>query len=127
MGDTSSRLIRRGTGPVHDLRHGRGTSESIVGVEDGMSTLVLHRVTIAPGTQPGPYHLHRNAGNVYVGVSGEVEVRTADGTVVLGPGDAIHIPPGQPHATHNATSGPVELLALYDHPVSADFEVVEPA
>lgn len=110
---------------MRDLRHGRGRSEILVGPELGARHILLNRVTIEPGTDPGPYHRHDRAANTYITLTGILEV-VADGrTERLLPGDAIFVPPGHPHATHNPTAQPTVLLAVYDQPIEHDFVVVQ--
>jgi mannose-6-phosphate isomerase-like protein (cupin superfamily) len=116
-----AKLLRAGAAPDHDLRHGRGRSERLVGAADGMGAMVVSRVTIHPSTPPGPFHLHRGADNVYLAVEGTLEVRVDDEVHHLGAGEAIFIPAGRPHATHNPTLRPVRLLAIYDQPIENDF------
>lgn len=85
---------------------------------------MVDHVTIHPGTDPGPLHLHASAENVYVVLQGELDVSVESNTHRLRPGDAIYIPPNHAHATHNPSSLPVRLLAIYDRSIDDDFELV---
>jgi uncharacterized RmlC-like cupin family protein len=117
-------LVRAAEAPKRSLRHGRGGVTELLDPKLIAGGSVISKVVIDPGTQPGPFHLHEYATNVYIGLEGEAQIRVADQTVALGPFDLIFIPAGVPHATHNASDRPVSLLAMYDRSVTDDFVVV---
>jgi mannose-6-phosphate isomerase-like protein (cupin superfamily) len=115
-----SAIVSRGSdAQSRDLRLGRGR---VVRLTPEGLTPVVEQVTIDVRTPAGPYHLHRRATNTYVCLTGRLSVLLPDGTVTLGPGDTVVIPPGEPHATHNPGTSPAVLLAIYDRPVEDDFE-----
>lgn len=118
-------VVRAGTAPRHELRFGRGFSEALAVPAIGAGKLLVHKVTIRPGTEPGPYHLHRHAENVYLAMEGILEVIADGRRERLAPGDAIVIPAGIGHATHNPSAEPSVLLAIYDRPIAHDFELVD--
>lgn len=101
-------------------------SETLAGPAIGASAVLVHRVTIRPGTEPGPYHLHRHAENIYLALEGTLDVVAGGRQERLDPGDAIVIPAGVGHATHNPSREPSVLLAIYDKPIADDFELVDP-
>jgi mannose-6-phosphate isomerase-like protein (cupin superfamily) len=113
-------VVRAGTAPVGLLRLARGRSERLVET----SGLVVHLVTINPGSGPGPLHIHEAAQNTYLVLQGTLVVALDHMSLTLTEGDAVFIPAGEPHATQNATLEPVRLLAIYDASVDNDFEVV---
>jgi quercetin dioxygenase-like cupin family protein len=117
-------LVRAAEAATHDLRHGRGRSLRLLEPEMAGGAFSVSRVVIDPGTQPGPFHLHERANNIYIGLDGVTEVRVAEDTVALGPLDLVFIPSGVPHSTHNAGDQSVTLLAMYDRSVADDFVVV---
>jgi quercetin dioxygenase-like cupin family protein len=118
-------IVRAGEGHLRPLRKPGGRSEALVRPEMGARQLVVSRVTIDPGSERRPYHLHRHAENTYLVLEGTLEVQTADGDHTLGPGEAIFAPPGQPHSTHDPGPEPTVVLAIYDRSTEGDFEVVE--
>lgn len=118
------RVVRAGTAPVRELREGRGRAERLAPPGDDPGWFVVSRVTIDPLTAEGPFHRHHRAENVYLVLEGTLRVRAGRRLHELGAGEAIFIPAGQPHATHNPAGRPVTLLAIYDRSVDDDFETV---
>jgi oxalate decarboxylase/phosphoglucose isomerase-like protein (cupin superfamily) len=117
-------LVRAAKAGTRPLRHGRGDSLKLLEPAMADGAFVMSKVTIIPGSQPGPYHLHERANNIYLGLDGVTEIRVAADTVSLGPFDMVFIPAGVPHATHNGSDQPVSLLAIYDRAIHDDFVVV---
>lgn len=121
---TSYQVAPTASAATAELRNGRGISRRLLDPESGISTMVVSRVTVDPLTEPGPFHLHEHADNVYVVLDGVLEVRTSDAVFLLQAGDAIFIGAGEPHGTHNPARAPVSMLAIYNAPVHEDFVVV---
>jgi mannose-6-phosphate isomerase-like protein (cupin superfamily) len=117
-------LVRAAEAATRDLRNGRGRSLRLLEPDMAGGASSVSRVVIDPGTQPGPFHLHERANNIYIGLDGVTQIRVAQETVDLGPLDLVFIPSGVPHSTHNAGGQPVSLLAMYDRSVADDFVVV---
>ncbi len=116
-------VVRAGAGPQRPLRAGRGSSESLVGGQVRAGRLDVRRLLIEAGSRSGPLHTHRSAENSYLVLEGVLEVRVGSDRHRLEVGDAIFIPPGIPHATHNPADRRTILLAIYDHPIDDDFEL----
>ncbi len=117
-------LVRAETADGHALRHGRGMSTHLLQPDQIDGAYVISKVVIEPDTEPGPFHLHEHATNIYIGLLGITEVRVGADSVELGPFDLIFIPAGVPHSTHNPGKQPVSVLAMYDRSVKDDFVVV---
>ena len=122
---TKAILTRVDAAPRRDLRGGRGSTVELVGASSGSAKLHVFHVTIEPATEPGPYHLHQHAQNVYIVLRGQLEVAVPGGTESVEVGGAITIPAGVPHATHNPGTEPTAMLAIYDRPTSQDFVLVD--
>lgn len=116
-------IVPSGAAPSHALRSGFGRSERLV--EGTPDSLTVSRVTLDPGTPQGPLHLHERAQNTYLALEGRVDIVTPDGRHTLEPGDAIFIPAGVPHATHDPWPEPATFLAIYDRSTAGDFVPVE--
>jgi mannose-6-phosphate isomerase-like protein (cupin superfamily) len=126
MTERTARVIRANQRRASELRYDRGAVERIVDSEIGATHVDLHVNRIRAGTVPGPYHLHTDAENVYLVLSGDVVVSIDGEAHRLGPGDAAFIPPGVPHSASNVGSVDAELIEIYA-PAAVDFvEVAEP-
>lgn len=65
---------------------------------------------LAPrGHQPPP-HVHDTHSEHFFVVEGELTVRTAAGETVLGTGDALLTPAGEPHTFEVTSSGPARFI-----------------
>lgn len=117
-------LVRAAEAATRGLRHARGRSLRLLEPDMASGAFSISRVVIDPGTQPGPFHLHERASNVYIGLDGVTEIRVGQDTIALGPLDLVFIPSGVPHSTHNVGDQRVSLLAMYDRSVADDFVVV---
>lgn len=69
----------------------------------------LAEARVAPGCSTAP-HYHPRTEEVYYILEGTGQMRLGEETRVVGPGDAIAIPPGQIHAI--TTTGPSTLKFL---------------
>jgi mannose-6-phosphate isomerase-like protein (cupin superfamily) len=56
---------------------------------------------VAPGMDPGTGHSHKDIEEIYIVIEGEVSFKIEDDTFVLGPRDAVRIPPELKRATRN--------------------------
>lgn len=124
MNESLGRIVRATERRRADLRYGRGSVERIVGPEAGAERVDLHVNRILAGSAPGPYHLHPDAENVYLVLSGALRVRMAGVDHRLGPGDAAFIPAGVPHSASNAGEVDVEVIEVYA-PANAGFVEIE--
>jgi quercetin dioxygenase-like cupin family protein len=112
-------IVPSGSASAHPLRSGYGNSDRLV--EGGPDSLTVSRVTLDAGTPQGPFHIHERAENTYLVLAGRLDVVTSDETYTLAPGDAIFIPPGVAHATHDPWPEPATFLAIYDRSTVGDF------
>jgi quercetin dioxygenase-like cupin family protein len=75
----------------------------------------LYTVTVPPGGGP-PLHRHPPA-ETFVVVDGELAVLGASGTELPArPGDAVHIPSGEPHGYRNAGAGMARMIVIVHPP-----------
>jgi len=106
------------------LRYDRGFVTKLVGPEIGAAKVDLHFNRIKVGSEPGPYHIHTNAENVYYVFSGTASIRSGADTFTVTPGHVVFIPPMVPHAVSN--EGPEELVIMEIYaPAGADFQEVD--
>ena len=124
MNKPSGCVVRASERGHAELRYGRGVVEQIVGPEVGAGRLDLHLNRIPAGSAPGPYHLHPNAENVYLVVTGSLLVRIARENHLLGPGDAAFVPAGVPHSASNPGEVDVEVIEVYA-PANPGFVEIE--
>lgn len=111
--------------PKASLRRGRGHSLRLVDGDLGAARNVdLHVNELSPGSGPGPRHYHERAENVYVVLSGAIEVEIEGSTHRLEADDVLFIPPGRVHATSNPGSEPARFIEIYA-PAGADFHIVD--
>jgi mannose-6-phosphate isomerase-like protein (cupin superfamily) len=124
MTEPYGRVVRAAERGESELRYGRGFVERIVGPEEGARNVDLHVNRILAGSAPGPYHLHPDAENVYLVLSGALRVRIAGVDYHLEPGDAAFIPPGVLHSASNAGEADAEIIEIYA-PANAGFVEVD--
>ncbi|HEX7172232.1 MAG TPA: cupin domain-containing protein [Candidatus Limnocylindria bacterium] len=118
-------IVRAAERGRSELRYGRGQVERIVGPEVGARNTDVHLNRILAGSAPGPYHVHRNAENVYLILSGVVRVRIDGVDQDLEPGDAAFIPAGMPHSASNVGTVDAEVLEIYAPPGPDFVEVAD--
>lgn len=76
---------------------------------------------VKPARHASPHHEHPNA-QVLVVLEGQIEVRTDDGQrAVLGEGDSVYIPGGEPHVVTNLLDKPSVGLDIFIPGRSFDF------
>jgi len=93
---------------------GRISREIIAGAKDG-ATLTLRHVEIPPATEGSAREPHSHSDSeecIYV-LSGTGAFWTASGEQAVGPGDTIHVPPGEPHYTRNTGTDSLILLCVF--------------
>ncbi len=66
---------------------------------------------VPPGSSESP-HYHRYATQLFYLLAGNVRFRHATETLELGPGDAVHVPPGVVHSLENTGSSEAVLLVV---------------
>ena len=72
---------------------------------------------IPPGKSPCPFHSHSAQWEFYHVLSGEGLARHQDGSVAIGPGDALLFRPGEPHQLINHGSEDLVLYVVADNPI----------
>jgi mannose-6-phosphate isomerase-like protein (cupin superfamily) len=111
-------------GPRTPLRDDRGESVKLVDEQHGGARNVdIHLNHLLPGSGSGPRHFHERAENVYIVLSGSIEVDIDEDTIALGADDVLFIPPGVVHATSNPGSEVAVFIEVYA-PAGEDFHVV---
>jgi len=78
----------------------------------------LAEATLPPGATT-MRHYHPQAEEIYYILVGQGELEIAGETALVGPGDAIAIPPGAAHQIHNCGDKPLKFLCCcapcYEH------------
>lgn len=69
------------------------------------------RLTLAPGAEGPPLHVHDTFAENFVVEAGTLSIQLADGVTQLGPGESFRIPPGTAHRPFNASDAPVVISA----------------
>lgn len=112
--------------PTRPMQLERGFQRVLV-EGGGAQNVDVHVNVIAVGSAPGPYHYHERSENVYIVLSGVVEVFVEGERRLLKAGDVAFIPPGLPHSARNGGTEVAELIEIYSPPRGTDFHVVSPA
>lgn len=118
-----------GAGEVVLRRRGQGRAtwamgslfEHLVTSAEAGGRFGVSMVTQPPGIAP-PLHVHTDEAECFVLLDGGLRYRAGDEVVDLGPGDAVHLPAGVPHAFRVGPDGarylaltvPGRLMDLYD-------------
>jgi len=76
----------------------------------GTPTFMMRHFTLEPGGHT-PYHKHEWEHEVYV-LDGEGAVKHEATEYLVGPGDAIYVPPSQMHQFRSTASAPFTFLCL---------------
>jgi uncharacterized cupin superfamily protein len=66
----------------------------------------------SPERPIAPYHVHRADDECWYVLDGRLGFRLGDEEVEAGPGDAVFVPAGTPHAYWNAQDGPTRYLLV---------------
>lgn len=115
---TRALVVLAGTAPRQPLLLDRGYAEHLTGGRERFTELEVRRIVIEAGTVPGPVHLHRRAETSLLVLVGELEVRIGSNRRTLVTGDALFVPAGVAHATHN--TGNVNCVALIIHDIPCE-------
>jgi mannose-6-phosphate isomerase-like protein (cupin superfamily) len=106
------------------MRLDRGMTSHLVGERDGAHKVDLHINHLNQDSGLGPYHYHALAENVYVVLSGIVQVVVDGKRYLLVKDDVAFLPPGVPHAAGSAGHGPAVVIEIYA-PAGRDFHIIE--
>jgi quercetin dioxygenase-like cupin family protein len=98
----------------------------VIPATTGARNLVILEGIIQPG-QGHDFHQHPRQEEVIYVKSGSIEQWVGKQKRILGPGDAVLIPPGTVHASFNAGSSDAALLAIFGPAIGDGFETVEMA
>ena len=80
---------------------------------DHNSAMSLGEVIVLPG-QSHEWHNHEDSDEVVYVISGRGSFTVGEGNrIPIGPGDALHIPVGVFHDSHNTGWAPLHLLVMY--------------
>lgn len=127
MGTTPPFSTSLGSAPRRALRADRGESLRLVDEEQGGARNVdVHVNYLAAGSRPGPRHYHRVAENIYIVLSGVIEVDVEGDVAMLGADDVLFIPPGAVHSTSNPGLETAAFIEIYA-PAGRDFHIVDEA
>ncbi|MER3451459.1 MAG: cupin domain-containing protein [Thermus sp.] len=83
----------------------------LIGPEDGAPHFITRKFTLLPGGRI-PKHRHPTIEHEQYVLSGRMKIWIGDEEKEVGPGQAVFIPAGTPHAYLNAGSEPVEFLCV---------------
>ncbi|MEE8497631.1 MAG: cupin domain-containing protein [Acidimicrobiia bacterium] len=109
------------------MRLDRGETIRLVDEENGGAQKVdIHVNHLAPDSGPGPRHYHEQAENVYIVLSGMVEVEIEGEVRSLETNDVLFIPPGVIHSTSNPGPDTATFIEVYA-PAGRDFHIVDEA
>jgi mannose-6-phosphate isomerase-like protein (cupin superfamily) len=67
---------------------------------------------VAPGGDPTRGHSHRTIEEIYLVLDGEITVKLGEDVLILGPRDAVLIPPATPRAVRNETDAGAAFLMI---------------
>ena len=114
-----------GSAPRRTLRANRGESLRLIDEElGGARNVDVHVNHLAAGSGPGPRHYHRVAENIYIVLSGVIEVDIEGDVAILAADDVLFIPPGTVHSTSNPGPGTATFIEIYA-PAGHDFHIVD--
>lgn len=106
------------------MRLDRGMTSHLVGERDAAEKVDLHINHLNQDSGLGPYHYHAKAENVYVVLSGIVQVVVDGKRYLLVKDDVAFLPPGVPHAAGSAGYGPADVIEIYA-PAGRDFHIID--
>lgn len=125
MGTKPPFFTSLGDAPRRALRADRGESLRLVDEEQGGARNVdVHVNHLAAGSGPGPRHYHRVAENIYIVLSGVIEVDIEGDVSKLEADDVLFIPPGAVHSTSNPGPDTATFIEIYA-PAGHDFYIVD--
>lgn len=79
-----------------------------VGPAQGAKNFYLRRIIVEAGGEI-PDHAHPEEHEIYI-LTGHIQVRGPEGTVAVGPGDFLFIPPGELHGYTNSGQETVTFI-----------------
>ena len=100
---------------------GREVSEAL-GREPGSTDLMKQHpfdveiLRVAPGQTPYPYHSHSAQWEFFYFISGNGQVRHAEGQEPITAGDAFLFKPGEPHQLINDSAADLIIYVVADNP-----------
>jgi quercetin dioxygenase-like cupin family protein len=74
--------------------------------------LTSNRTLLRHGTDGAPPHLHTRSGELFFVLDGALEMLVGDQVHVLHRGDALFVPPNQPHAFAHADGSDADFLVV---------------
>jgi quercetin dioxygenase-like cupin family protein len=90
-----------------------GVAKWLVTAEHDRSAMSLGEVVVLPG-KSHEWHVHDDSDEVVYVLAGSGQFTVGEGNrLTIGPGDAIHIPAGVGHDSHNTGWTPLHLLVMY--------------
>jgi len=89
----------------------------------GAGNVDIHVNHLEPESGAGPRHYHRHAENVYIMLSGAIDVEIEGEVTTLEKHDVLFIPPRVVHATSNPGPEPATFIEVYA-PAGRDFHIV---
>jgi quercetin dioxygenase-like cupin family protein len=106
-------------------RHDWGVFAAVSSPADGAERIMTVEATFLPG-KAHDFHRHPNQEEVIYVLEGELEQWVEGERRVLGPGDAVVIPPAVVHASFNLGDEPAKIIAVLSPCVGeAGYEVEE--
>lgn len=106
------RVLRAGDGRRLEL-NGRVATELVGGPGSGAG-LTVRVVEVAPeGEVPRPLHVHEGISEFVYVLAGHGEVHGDSGTTTVGPGEAVHVSPGERHKIAPVGGEPLRLLCAF--------------
>jgi mannose-6-phosphate isomerase-like protein (cupin superfamily) len=125
MGTKPPFFTSLGDAPRQALRADRGESLRLVdGEQGGARNVDVHVNYLAAGSGPGPRHYHQVAENIYIVLSGVIEVNIEGDISKLEADDVLLIPPGVVHSTSNPGPHTATFIEIYA-PAGNDFHIVD--
>jgi quercetin dioxygenase-like cupin family protein len=98
----------------------------VMPADTGSRQLVLLEGVIRPG-EGHDFHMHPQQEEVIYVVSGQIEQWIGKDKRVLGPGDAVHVPPTTVHGAFNTGTTEARLLAIFGPVIGDGFDTVDMA
>ncbi len=90
------------------------------------SAMSVGEVVVMPG-HSHEWHVHETSDEVVYVLSGHGAFTVGEGNrLAIGPGDAVHIPAGVYHDSHNEGWAPLHLLVMYSPAGPEELEPVPP-
>jgi quercetin dioxygenase-like cupin family protein len=95
---------------VVEVLEREGSRTEVLADFDEIAAFRFHR---RGGTSGADRHFHAQHVDAFVLLEGGLEILTADGSLTIGAGDAVAVPPGVVHGFDNLAPGPVRLLNVH--------------